>query len=388
MAKLTKSGGRSLIVSEDVNGRLLALAVGVSEYRPESGLTRLSPCARDAERVRNALQDVPQLGLANCQLVATGTNEVPTKNTILGSLKVLANSASSFDRLLFFHSGHAVRIAEELYLVPSDAYAPDDPEELVPISKIKSIISGSEARQKLVILDACFSGPDTGAFKTIPLSVSNAFVKRYVKETSGVALLSSSGFDQKSTAKSPDNKLSLFTYFLVRALEGDPEALDDNRHLTLFSLHSYLSASVSRRARDYGLQQRPGLDVAVNGDFLLGDFSGSLIDVESVRLDEHPIRALEFADDDRINVRTILTKMKSGGRFTPDQLQYAANTALPEHLEAELGGEGGYTGEKVKASAFRDQRGRSGHNFSRRYLYRFLRSTRSVQRISQSRGNV
>ena len=61
-----------------------------------------------------------------------------------------------------------------------------------------------------------------------------------MKETSGVALLSSSGFDQRSTAKSPDDELSLFTHYLVRALEGDPDALDENRHLTIFSLHSFL----------------------------------------------------------------------------------------------------------------------------------------------------
>jgi hypothetical protein len=169
------------------------------------------------------------------------------------------------------------------------------------------------------------------------LSVSNNFVKRYVKETCGVALMSSSGFDERSTAKSPDNKLSLFTYYLLRAFEGDPDALDPNHHLTLFSLHSFLSARVSRRAKSYGVRQRPGLDVASNGDFLLGDFTESLLAVDSLRFDQHPVHALGFTDQDHINVKKILTKMRSGGKYTPDQLAYAANQALPSYLEGELG---------------------------------------------------
>jgi hypothetical protein len=58
----------------------------------------------------------------------------------------------------------------------------------------------------------------------------------------------------------------------------------------------YLSAHVDRRARSFQTRQRPGLDGAVNGDFLLADFSVQLLEVEGLSFDEYPIRELNFIE--------------------------------------------------------------------------------------------
>jgi hypothetical protein len=321
------------------NGSLVGLSVGVSEYSLASGFSDLKVCANDAERVRNALSDVPQLGAdkSRTRLLNAKTSEKPTKNTIIGQLRSMAEIATAEDRLLYLHSGHGTRINNELYLVPSDAYAYDDPDALIALSKVKEILSKSEARQKFIILDACYSGPNTKEFKSVPVEVSNTFVKKYVAETVGVALLSSSADDQMSTTQSPDSTVSLFTYYLLQALQGDPGALDANKHLTLFSLHSFLSARVDRQARSYQFRQRPHLDTSTNGDFFFGDFGASPVELQGLRLDQHPIGSLLFFDSERIQVKAILTKMRSSARFTEDQLQYAANKALPEHIRADFG---------------------------------------------------
>jgi Caspase domain len=249
----------------------------------------------------------------------------------------MAQIATAEDRLLYFHSGHGTRINNELYLVPSDAYAHDDPDALIPLSTVKEILNKSEARQKFIILDACYSGPNTKEFKSIPAEVSNTFMKKYVAETVGVALLSSSADDQMSTTQSPDSAVSLFTYYLLQALQGDPGALDANKHLTLFSLHSFVSARVDRQARSYQFRQRPNLDTSTNGDFFFGDFGASPVELQGLQLDQHPIGSLLFFDSERIQVKAILTKMHSSARFTEDQLQYAANKALPEHIRTDFG---------------------------------------------------
>jgi hypothetical protein len=352
VAQLPSKKNSSLRALERANDYLIALCVGVSEYPIETGLSPLKACSRDAKKIRDMMLDVPQLGVdhSRCRLLTAVTSDKPTRNTILGGLSALAAAASAGERILYFHSGHAVRIEDELYLVPSDAYASDEPDALIPLRRIKEILSKSPARQKLVILDACYSGPETQSYKSVPLAVSNSFVAKYVKETRGVALLSSSGHDQRSTVQSPDNDLSLFTHYLARALNGDTEALDENRHLTLFSLHSYLSARVKKRARSYGVQQQPVLDVATNADFLLGDFSGGLLEVEGVSLDQHPIQAIEFSASESESVKRILTRMKVGWKYTPEQLQYAANKALPEYLRDGLGTKAAALAEQLAIS--------------------------------------
>jgi uncharacterized caspase-like protein len=141
----------------------------------------------------------------------------------------------------FYYSGHAVKVDDELYLVPSDAYASDDADALLSVNRVKEILNSSEAKQKLMVLDACYSGADTSQFKAVPAQISNNFLQKYLAETKGAVILSSSENDQKSWASSPDSKLSLFTYYLLRALQGEAESLDGNKHLTLYSLHSYLS---------------------------------------------------------------------------------------------------------------------------------------------------
>jgi hypothetical protein len=40
-----------------------------------------------------------------------------------------------------------------------------------------------------------------------------------------------------------------------------------------------------RRARSFQSRQRPGLETATNGDFFLGDFGLSLVEVEGLQLD-------------------------------------------------------------------------------------------------------
>ena len=255
---------------KDAHGRLAGLSVGVSVYPAVTGLSNLGACANDATRVREAFLDIPQLNADASRLwsLTDKTDDKPTRNNIIGYLKRLASLTTEDDRLLFFYSGHAVKLAEQLYLVPSDAFASDDSDALLSVDRIREILSTSEAKQKVIILDACYSGPDTSSFKSVPAKISNSFLQRYLNETKGAVTLSSSENDQKSWASSPDSKLSLYTYYLLRALQGDPESLDENRHLTVYSLHSFVSAHVDRRARSYQTRQRPGLEGTMNGDFL------------------------------------------------------------------------------------------------------------------------
>jgi hypothetical protein len=341
MAEIVKvSSGLSERRLRRAQSQIVGLAVGVSEYPSTTGFSRLSVCAQDATSVREAFLDVPQLNADPTRLwtLTEKSAEKPTRNNMVGHLRRLAQLATEDDRIIFYYSGHGVKIDDQLYLVPTDAYASDEPDALLSIERVKEILEKSEARQKLIVLDCCYSGPDTSAFKTVPVDISNNFLEKYLAETKGSVVLSSSAGDQVSWAKSPDSKLSLFTYYFLRSLRGEPKSLDINNHLTLFSLVSYLSAHVDKRALSYHSRQRPGLEGNINGDFLFGDFSAPLMEIEGLELGTYPIRELNFLETERIQVKKLLTLMKrSTSNFSEEWLEKTANSNLADYVQEQFG---------------------------------------------------
>jgi uncharacterized caspase-like protein len=73
----------------------------------------------------------------------------------------LACGANESDRILFFFSGHGQRLDDddEFYLVPEDAFRADDRDTLLSFNRVFELLKQSEAKQKIVIIDACLSGP-------------------------------------------------------------------------------------------------------------------------------------------------------------------------------------------------------------------------------------
>jgi uncharacterized caspase-like protein len=169
----------------------------------------------------------------------------------------------------------------ELYLVPQDAYAFDDRKGFVAFSEVLEILEQSEAKQRLIILDACLSGPDLKKLKSPLDKVSYKFLQEYLDQTVGSAVLSSCGIDETSTTQSPNPSLSLFTHYFCEALLGNKDALENGR-LTLNSLYSYLSVEVMRRAKTYHQKQKPTLKNQMQGIFLLGDFTTLLAQPASI----------------------------------------------------------------------------------------------------------
>jgi hypothetical protein len=226
------------------HGLARVLAVGVSTQMKASGFQSLKVCANDASSVRDRFADIQQLNADPdfCVKCVSGGTLPATRGHILGQLHELANGAESESRLIFFYSGHGVRLhykgTDEFFLVPEDAFSGADADALIPFSVVTEILNKSAAKQKLIVLDACFSGPDVSGLKALPAELSPKFMKEYLAKTKGAGVLSSSGIGQESIAQSPNPKLSLFTHYFCEALSGEETALDNGR-LTLNSLYDY-----------------------------------------------------------------------------------------------------------------------------------------------------
>jgi hypothetical protein len=331
-------------ISELVTAHGLArvLAVGVSTQMKASGFQALKVCANDASSVRDRFLDIQQVHAdpGFCVKCASGGTMPATRGHILGKLHELADGADSESRLIFFYSGHGVRLnykgSDEFFLVPEDAFSGTNVDALIPFSVVTEILNKSAAKQKLVVLDACFSGPDVKGLKALPPGLSPKFMKEYLATTKGTGVLSSSGIGQESTAQSPNPKLSLFTHYFCEALSGEKQALDNGR-LTLNSLYDYLSVAVLKMSKSYNRPQLPALKSAFTGTIILADFTVGLLVSSAIDLEEHPISGASFSDDEPGKVIEVLTNIKKW-TYSQEYLEEKVNDNLHEVFEDRFGG--------------------------------------------------
>ncbi len=290
------------------------VAVGVDDYAADAGFTPRRTGRNDALALANCFKDLPHLhadATAVTAIVSRG-EVVPSRGEVIRALRRLAQSAGPDDRVLFFFSGHAHRIAgdPELYLVPQDAFAVDDPGCLISFSTIHEALRAGAAKHALVILDLETTQP-------------RELLEAIFSKVRGVAILSSAPGD----ARSPNPQSSPFTAHLLSALQGSVPAALDARLLTLTSLHEYLCTVVPR----------PVLHPA-RGVLALADLSGPILGAGAFDVDGTLFRRVGLSTRGRnVAIKDILMSLSRTTNYTQDYLEAQANRALGPYLGDELG---------------------------------------------------
>jgi hypothetical protein len=311
-------------------GRARVLAVGIDDYDRGCGFDPLTTCRNDALGFADCFRDLPQLDAdpdAVTTLVSRGP-AAPSRGELIKALRALARSAAAGERLIVYFSGrgHCLPNDHEVYLVPQDAFADDEPTGLVALSRIMDIVEGSPAEQRLVVLDVRVTGPDAARFE--------AFVESS-RGVTNVALLVFSDDGAPSSA-SPNPQHGRFTAHLLPALRGEvPEALED-RLLTLPGLFRHLSRQLARPAGS-ARTTRPLVSEPLGGAMVLADFSGPLLSPDTFGLDGELFDGLELSSVTRpMSIRELLTAL-TRTNYSQSYLEARANEALAEQLEQTFG---------------------------------------------------
>jgi hypothetical protein len=322
---------------EKAFGPARLLSVGVSNYPTDSGYSRLSSCFNDANAVADCFADVRELNASNGSIIRmTAKSELrPTKGAVLRGVRTLAESAQADDRIVLYYSGHGQRLGDEFYLVPEDVDSAEDADTLVSFRRLLELLNKSEARQKIVLVDACVSGPDTSELKQPLANTSPKFLAEYIEHTTGVAIVASSSSDQASWTRSPNPKLSLFTYFLVQALRGEPESLTEGL-LTVDSLCQFLSVRVRQLSKDYGKVQSPTWKTSSAGTLVLANFNQPILP-PTVDLERAPVTSIEFDDEREGRVDDVLTDIKRWSNYSVEYLERRVNDNLGNYVEESFG---------------------------------------------------
>ncbi len=140
----------------------------------------------------------------------------------------------------------------------------------VNLKRVKQIIQSSEARAKVIILDACHSGAQIGKKA---LEMTEDFIRHVFAEAEGMAILSSCKQNQVS-CEWPEKGQSVFTYYLLEGLRGAAD-FEEKGFVTVGDISRYLADRVKAWAVQRSFIQIPTLQYSVVGDIVLTVYSSA-----------------------------------------------------------------------------------------------------------------
>jgi len=235
------------------NRNALALIVGVSDYK------RTSDPAIYADKDAQYFHDYAavKLGVPDNNIFSL-VNDKADKVEITKAVKnwLLRMSVKDKTDVYVFFAGHGLASSDgsNMFLLPYDG----DPELLedsaIDRKQLFADIQAISPRSVTVFLDSCYSG-GTRAGGTLVASLRPITIR--TKEQNipdGFTVLSAAKGDQTSQSLE-EAKHGLFSYFLMRGLEGDADANNDNQ-ITAGELHSFVTDKVERQS---GFKQTPDL---------------------------------------------------------------------------------------------------------------------------------
>lgn len=200
-----------------------ALCVGIDSYE---SFGDLHGCVNDANAVKNVLERNGD-GTKNFDvklITATSESSYITKNNLKDSIKELFRGDSEI-ALLYF-AGHGTIDEYGGYICSSECERIDDG---LSLEEVMQIMSKSSAKNKVIILDSCFSGNIGERSETNNSSI--------LKE--GTTILAACGRDEYSNEK---NGHGVFTSLMVEALYGGAMNLLGN--VTPAGVYSYVDQSL------------------------------------------------------------------------------------------------------------------------------------------------
>jgi len=335
----------------EARGKLHVLCVGVDDYDPTSGFAPLTVCSSDASQIYNAFREIQALDVevSKVHQLTSKNSPSPSRGQILKAVKALANGADTDDRILFYFSGHAHQIEDAFYLVPQDAYDGSDPDSLIPFAKVIDSLGSSLAQSKFLIMDGCLSGPDMSFGGGVRAEVSDEVLGRFFVNQKDVAVLSSNSDNPLAFTKSPTPNLSLLTHFIVSALNGKSEALDQNKQLTLPSLFEYLSEAVAATCEGYGHEVGVVMEAGSGGSLFLGNYDQPLT-APGIWGPQNPnVGCIGFQDASKGAARDVLSNMTR--IYSAEHTEARVNERIPQHYEERLGD---YAGQLISEMEFAD----------------------------------
>lgn len=171
----------------------------------------------------------------------------------------LDKRAKANSRVFFFFSGHGIPAQDKKssYILPFDGDPNYADLTAYPLESVYTGLAGLKSALNVVFLDACFTGMNRENQALYATSRPVYISANKIEAPPRVNVFSAAAWDQMSTAW-PDKQHGLFTYFLLKGMQGSADANADKK-LSIQELHQYLSSAVPDQAGRLDKEQTPQL---------------------------------------------------------------------------------------------------------------------------------
>ena len=256
IADLSVDVESNIPITSKLKKKSLAIIFGIEKYR---NVSNASFANRDAAFIKEYF--VKTLGIPTNRIYFKTNEDV----TLSEFNKVFAENGWLNKRVIkditnvyIYFAGHgAPSIKRESYLIPSGGDINYPTQTGYPFDKMLEKLGDLNAKSVTVFIDACFSGinRDNEILLAGARPISIEVKKPYLSEN--VTIYSATSGNEISSAY-PEKKHGLFTYFLLKGLQGSADVNNDNE-LTVQELFDFLKSNVSETAGMLDREQTPEL---------------------------------------------------------------------------------------------------------------------------------
>lgn len=217
------------------------LSVGINQYKnPKLALNYARPDAESFNEVMNKNGSL----FKNTEVTELFDSKA-TKENILAKLDELAAKIQQEDVFIFYYAGHGSMVDNRFFFIPSESARLYDlsslQKEAIEANTLQEKLKNIKALKQLIIMDACQSGASVELLATRGAVEEKAIAQ--LSRSAGIHVMASAGSEQFA-AEFAELGHGLFTYLLIKALQGDADGAPKDGKVTIYELKSYLDDQV------------------------------------------------------------------------------------------------------------------------------------------------
>jgi WD40 repeat protein len=223
------------------NSTCYILNVGINQYKnPKMILNYARP---DAESFKQVMVK-GNLLFKNIEVIDLYDVNA-TKANILKTLEDLSSKVQQEDVFIFYYAGHGSMVDNRFFFIPTESSRLYDisalEKEAIEADLLQEKLKQIKALKQLIVMDACQSGSSVELLATRGAAEEKAIAQ--LSRSAGIHVMASAGSEQFA-AEFAELGHGLFTYVLLKALQGDADGSPKDGKVTIYELKSYLDDQV------------------------------------------------------------------------------------------------------------------------------------------------
>lgn len=223
------------------------LAIGINEYK--NAKLNLNYAKPDALSFGRIMDEQSKALFKNIVVHALYDKEA-TRENILGKLDEISREVHQEDVFVFYYAGHGSMVEGKFYFIPTGNLRLYDENGLkkdaIEASEVQDKLKNIRALKQLIVMDACQSGGSVELLATRGANEEKAIAQ--LSRSTGIHVLASAGSEQFA-AEFNELGHGLFTFVLLKALEGDADGAPKDGKVTIYELKSYIDDQVPEMTR-------------------------------------------------------------------------------------------------------------------------------------------